>query len=198
MSTTKIRWILFLLTIAASNTGLAGESGQVIAATDLKQEPYIDAQSSGNLAANTAVEVLKRQGGWLQVKSPGGDGWVRMLSVKLSGATPAAAGSTGVKELVSAAQTGRSGSSGMTVATGIRGLSPEDLKNPTPNPEAVKKLDSFVVGKAEAENFARHENLTAKPVDYLQPAKTGSAPSSSAPSGPPPAGNTNLFGGLGR
>ncbi len=183
------RWILALL-LALPGLGLAADSGQTTIATDLKREPYIDAQNSGNLPANTPVEIVKRQGGWLQVKSASGEGWVKLLAVKLSGSTPAASGNAGVKELLNVAQTGRSGNSGTTVATGVRGLTPEDLKNPTPNPEAVKKLDSFVVSKAEAESFARRENLASHPVDYLQPGKAATSSTESSAGG--------LFGGIGK
>jgi hypothetical protein len=161
------RWIPLLLGLLMAGTGWGAEMGQTTVATDLKREPFLDAQATGSLPANTQVEILKRQGGWLQVKSPAGEGWVKLLSIRLSTAAPAKAGDAGVKELLNVAQTGRSGSSGTTVATGVRGLSAEDLKNPRPDPEAVKKLDSFTASKTEAESYAHHASLKKQSVDYL-------------------------------
>jgi hypothetical protein len=161
------RYIPLLLGLLLAGTSWGGEMGQTTAATELKSEPFIDAQSAGTLPANAQVEILKRQGAWLQVKSAGSEGWVKLLSIRLSTAAPAKAGDSGVKELLSVAQTGRSGSSGTTVATGVRGLSAEDLKNPTPNPEAVKKLDSFAVSKSEAESYAQRASLKKQSVEYL-------------------------------
>lgn len=161
------RLISLLLGLLMASASWGVEMGQTTVATDLKSEPFLDALTAGSLPANTQVEILKRQGGWLQVKSAGGEGWVKLLSIRLSTAAPAKAGDAGVKELINVAQTGRSGSSGTTVATGVRGLSAEDLKNPKPDPEAVKKLDSFTASKTEAESYAHHASLKKHSVEYL-------------------------------
>ena len=167
------RWIPLLLGLLIASASWGGEMGQTTVATDLKNEPFIDAQTAGTLPANAQVEILKRQGGWLQVKSAGGEGWVKLLSIRLSTAAQAKAGDTGVKELLNVAQTGRSGSSGTTVATGVRGLSPEDMKNAKPNPDEVKKLDNFAATKSQAESLANKARLTSHKVEYLADTKSG-------------------------
>jgi hypothetical protein len=160
---------LFLLALAFSSAaGWGGDAAQTLASTGLKAEPFADAQAVGTLPANTAVEVLKRQGGWLQVKSADGlSGWLKMTSVKLDSGSGAKSGSTGLVEAFKAAQTGRSGNTGVTVATGVRGLSPEDLKNARPNTDEVKKLDNYAATKSQASTFASKAKLSSQQVDYL-------------------------------
>ena len=68
---------------------------------------------------------------------------------------------------------GRSGNTGVTVATGVRGLSPEDMKNAQPAPDQVKKLDGFAASKSQAESAARSGKLNKQNTDYLADAKGG-------------------------
>ncbi|HWT28100.1 MAG TPA: SH3 domain-containing protein [Methylophilaceae bacterium] len=146
---------------------LAGEPAQTLVAADLKREPYADAATILSLPAASAVEVIKRQGGWMHVKSADGkEGWLKMVSIKL-GAGAAAKGDTGLGSLLNVARSGRSGNTGVTVATGVRGLSAEDLKNAKPAPEALKRLDSLPNGKREGESFASAGRLQAQKIDYL-------------------------------
>lgn len=149
---------------------MAGESAQTLVDTDLMQEPYSDAKSLAKLKAHTAVEVLKRMGGWLQVKpSENPEGWLKLTVVKLGGAGAGAdtKGDTGLTALWNTATQGRSGNTGVTVATGVRGLSPEDMKNAKPNPEAVKKLGDFAVNKSQAEAAAKKAKLSKHDIDYF-------------------------------
>jgi hypothetical protein len=53
------------------------------------------------------------------------------------------------------------------VATGVRGLSEEDLKNAQPNPREFEKLQNYAVNKAKAEKFARDAKLKTRQLDYL-------------------------------
>lgn len=166
---------LFALALACSSASCwGGDAARTLASSSLKAEPFADAQTVGTVPASTAVEILKRQGGWLQVKSADGlSGWLKMTGVKLDGETTAKAGSTGLAEAFKAAQTGRSGNTGVTVATGVRGLSPEDLKNAKPNPDEVKKLDGYAATKSQASTFAGKAKLSSQQVDYLAENKSG-------------------------
>jgi hypothetical protein len=160
----------------------AAEMGRTLVAADLKQEPFIDAATVTNLPVNTELEVLKRQGGWMQVKSSVGEGWLKMTAVKLgaSAATKEKSGN-GLSTLVNLATTGRSGSSGVTVTTGVRGLGQEELKNAQPNPEAVKKMESFTAARNETAAFASSAKLQSQTLEYLgASAGTASSPRSSS------------------
>lgn len=142
------------------------DPGKTIMAAELKQEPYIDAATVAKLEANTELDVLKRQGGWMQVKAPNGDGWLKMTSIRLGAATEAK-GESGLGSLAKLALTGRSGNTGVTATTGVRGLSPEELKNATPNPQAVKQLDQYLDNKTKTQAFASAGKLQAQSVEYL-------------------------------
>ena len=154
----------------------AAEPGQTLLASELKREPFADAEAVTNLPAGATLSVLRRQGGWLEVQSAEKQqGWLRLSSVKLTGSA-AAKGDSGLDELWNVARSGRSGNTGITVATGIRGLGTDELKNAKPDPEAVKKMKAYAVGRPEAEAYAAKIPLRAQQVEYLaEPGLFGSA-----------------------
>jgi len=157
-----------VLLLSVSLAAIASEIGQTLVSTDLKSEPFADAKTMASLPANSAVDVLKRQGGWMQVKPAGNsEGWVKMTALKLGGATANTKGDSGMSALWNTAMQGRSGNTGVTVATGVRGLSPEDMKNAQPAPEQVKKLDSLAATRSQAESAAKSGKLSRQNVDYI-------------------------------
>jgi hypothetical protein len=143
----------------------AADPGKTIGPAELKQEPFSDATTVTKLEANTELDVLKRQSGWMQVKSAAGEGWLKMTAIRLGNATTK--GDSGLGSLAKMALTGRSGNTGVTATTGVRGLSPEEIKNATPNPEAVRQLDQYTGNKTKAQAFAGAEKLQAQSVEYL-------------------------------
>jgi len=89
---------------------------------------------------------------------------VKMLSLQLArGATDRRA-DNGLRSLFSVA---RSGGSGATVTTGVRGLSEEQLKNAQPDPEALQELERYAANRRDAQRFAAEGKLQAQRVDYL-------------------------------
>lgn len=139
------------------------EAGTVIRATDLKQEPASDAATVAALAEQTAVEVLERKSGWIRVKSAGGEGWVRMLALRLGGATAAKPGASGLTQMFNVARTGTSGTQ---VTTGVRGLDAEQIANAQPNPAELAKLEKFAADRDAAASFATQGKLSPTSVDY--------------------------------
>ena len=117
----------------------------------------------GKLDEKASVSVMSRQGGWVKITSAKGNGWVRMLSLR-GDSTAKKSGDTGLQSLINV---GRSGSSGIAMTTGIRGLSEEDLKNAQPNPGEFEKMQKYAVNKAKAEKFARDAKLKNQQLDYL-------------------------------
>lgn len=146
----------------------AAEAGRTLVAADLKQQPFVDAATVVNLPADTVLEVLRRQGGWMQVKTGANEGWLKMTAVKLgtAAATPGKSGNS-LSTLVNLATTGRSGSSGVTVTTGVRGLGQEELKNAQPDHEAVNRMSSFTAARNEAAAFAAGAKLQSQTLEYL-------------------------------
>lgn len=114
------------------------------------------------LAAKEMVDIQRRQGAWANVKTASGQtGWVRVLNLRTGSGQR---GDAGVGALASVFKTG---SSGNTVSTGVKGLSAEQLQNATPDPAEAERLNSFAVKTADARTFAKQGKLADKKVDYL-------------------------------
>lgn len=158
----KYLYALIISIILAGPAG-AAQSAYTVRNTEIKQQPYSDAKTVATLAVKTGVEVQSRRGGWVSISSKQGSGWVRMLSLR-SDSKSSKRGDSGLQSLINV---GRSGSSGITVATGVRGLSEEDLKNAHPNPAEFGKLQHYAVNKAKAERFAHDARLMTRQMDYL-------------------------------
>ena len=170
----RVTICLFLLALLPATT-MAGDLAFTVRATELKKEPYIDAETVATLPDQAQVEILRRQGGWTQIKTQSTtQGWVKMLSLRL-GDGSVRKGDSGVGSLLSVA---RSGSSGTTVATGVRGLSEEDLKNARPNPAELQKMERLAATPQDARKFADGANLGSHQMGYL-PAPAGGVPASS-------------------
>lgn len=143
-------------------TANAGDQGTVRKASELKNEPYRDARAIGALVAGDRVEILRKRGGWYQVRSVRGNGWVRMLSVRRGEARKG--GAVDAAELLALA-TGRAGTGQVVSATGIRGLSEEELKSAKYDASEVRKLELFGVTPAQAREFAASGGLKPRDVD---------------------------------
>jgi len=129
----------------------------------VKKEPFSDAQTVGTLEEKAQVRVLGRQGGWAQVESGALSGWVRMLSIRTNSGQSSMV--SGLKSLFNVARTG---SSGTTVTTGVRGLDKEQIQNAKPNPEELKKLAALAATKPDAERFAAGSpQLKNQAIEYL-------------------------------
>lgn len=143
----------------------AWQVAYTVRSTEIKKLPFSDAATVGTLAEKASVNVMLRQGGWVKINSDKGNGWVRMLSLR-GDSTTKKSGDTGLQSLINV---GRSGSSGITMTTGVRGLSEEDLKNAHPNPGEFEKLKNYAANKAKAEKFGRDAKLKTNQLDYLPP-----------------------------
>lgn len=143
----------------------AGDAGAAIKADEIKAEPYRDARTVGKLATGDKVDIIGKRGGWLQVKSAKGAGWVRMLSVRRGDARKASAGSE-VAGLLGLAS-GRAGTGQVVATTGVRGLNEEELRAAHFDEREVNLLKSFTTSKQDAQAFAARGKLVPQQVDYL-------------------------------
>lgn len=141
----------------------ATEPGSAIKADEIKAEPFRDAKSLGPLNPGDQVQIVKRDGAWLQIASPK-KGWVKMLSIKRGGAAASGTSLSGVSALAS----GRAGTGKIVSTTGIRGLNEENLKNAKFNEKEVKAVEAYKVSKSEADKFAAVGKLKARQVAYLE------------------------------
>lgn len=154
--------LLFLLLLAPAVC--SADPATLIRATELKRSPASDAESVAQLAANTHVDALERNGGWTRVKASGAEGWVKMLALRYDG--PGKAGDSGVAQLFNVARTG---SSGTQVTTGVRGLDEQQLANAQPNAAELAKMSRFAAKPDAAAAFAAKGHLSARSVQYPRP-----------------------------
>lgn len=140
---------------------LAAETGTALRDDTLRKEPYADAKSAGTLKRNDKVDIIGKQGAWLQVKTRQASGWVRLLSVRrTSGSSNEAAGVLGLAS-------GRTGTGQVVSTTGVRGLNEEELKSAKFNEEEVKQLEGDSVSADEGRKFADAGGLKSRKLDYL-------------------------------
>ena len=156
--------VLFILCMPAV---LAVETGTALKADAIKKEPFSDAQTIATLAAGDKVNIFKKDGGWLNVKSAKGNGWVRMLSIRRGDSQKEKSLAAGVMGLAS----GRAGTGKVVATTGIRGLDEEDLKTAKFDAGELKLDESFATTRAEAQKFANQGKLMPLSFDYLPAAE---------------------------
>ena len=166
-----IRSCLFAALLLTIPFAQAGESGAAVKADELKAEPFRDAKTVGKLATGDKVDILKKDGGWLQVNSAKGSGWVRMLSIRRGEARKSSAGGevAGLAGLAS----GRAGTGRVVATTGIRGLNEEELKAAKFNETEVKLAESYITSRTDAQKFAAKGKLKTQKMDYLPDANKG-------------------------
>lgn len=171
---TRYFHILLAVLLLAAPTAHAGDSGAAVKADELKAEPFRDAKTVGKLATGDKVDILKKDGGWLQVKSAQGSGWVRMLSIRRGEARKTSSGSeiAGLAGLAS----GRAGTGRVVATTGIRGLNEEELKAAHYNETELKLAESYLTSSAEAKKFAGKGKLAARKLEYLPGPAEGGQP----------------------
>lgn len=162
------RLAILLLALLALPLAAAGQDQAFTnRATELRERAAPDAPIVASLAEGAAVKVLERGGGWTRIESGGRQGWVRVFHLRFPATAQAATESGGVLgNVTSALGLGRDRAKGATVATtGIRGLTPEDLKNASPDHAALARLQSYRADKGSAERFAREGKLAEVTVE---------------------------------
>ncbi|MGL4995581.1 MAG: SH3 domain-containing protein [Deefgea sp.] len=168
-----MRQLIPLVFVLISGSVLA-QSGTVVRKTDLRDKPFLDAAVIAPIAANTPIQIQANKGAWMQVKAANGQvGWIKLLNVRTSG------GGTNSSSLA-LGNVIKTGSSGQTVTTGVKGLSAEQIKQAEPNAAEVEKMDSYASNQSEATRAALQAKLI--PQDVAALTTTSSSTTTTAPS----------------
>lgn len=157
------RVVLFAAGLLIGSAAHAGERGLLLRAGDLLAEPFIDAQKLGPLTPNQSVTIVERRGGWVAVEAGGRRGWVRLLNLRLE---PGAVLNDGHPTAAL-----RTGSTGRTVATGVKGLDEADILNASPDRGQLAQLEAQGVSDDVAKQYGRQNKLNESTVAYLKPGK---------------------------
>ena len=158
---------LLLVLLLAVPLAAAAQEAFTNRATELKERGAGDARTVASLPADTAVKVTERGNGWARIDAGGQSGWVRVFHLRYPvTAEVGKSSSAGLSTITGALGFGRDRGKETTIATtGIRGLSPEEVKNASPDGEQLRRLQSFRADQASAERFAREGKLTETRVD---------------------------------
>jgi hypothetical protein len=147
---------------AAQQVTLERDSG-------LYAEPRLDASQVTQLKLGATGEVIGKQGAWLNLKTPGGSGWLFSFNVRFqsqqAGAGDSGAGSAAGRLF------GPRRSVSVTSTIGIRGIEEEDLKQASFNADQMKLLDGYVATRQAAEQGARASGLAPASVEYMDAGK---------------------------
>ncbi len=161
-----LRNLLAILLATLALAAGAQEQAFTNRATELKERGASDARTLATLPENTSVKVLARSGGWTRVDAGGQAGFVRVFHLRFPATVETSSSGGGAFSGLSSLIGGRKSQQATIATTGIRGLSPEDLKNASPDAAALAKAQSYRADKASAERFAREGKLAAVRVEY--------------------------------
>ena len=145
-----------VLALAASGALWAGETAYAPKAAELREHPAAQAKVVARVEANRPLQLLSRRGAWVQVRSAGSAGWVKLEQVRI-----------GQREAVLPANA-RAGTPFRPSRSGIRGFSEEELLVGSPNEPEGGRLRQLQVSAVLAAEFARTASLRPRRLDYLE------------------------------
>jgi hypothetical protein len=164
--------MLTLILLAAPALALAQGKAFTNRSTELKEQGAPESRTLATLPENTEVKVVARGGGWTRVEAGGQSGWVRVFHLRFPVTTATESSGGGFLSGISSAIGGKPRSQQAGIQTvGVRGLSPEELKNASPDAEALKRMHSYAADKGAAERFAREGRLENVKIDYNEAAR---------------------------
>jgi SH3 domain-containing protein len=155
-----------MLAVTAAVVPAAAQQVTLERDSPLYSEPSLDSAPVTQLKQGSSGEVLGKQGGgWLNLKTPGGTGWLFTFNVRFPSQKPEGGDAGSGSALGQVFGPRRSAS--VTSTIGVRGLEEEDLKQASFNAGQMKQLDDYAVSKRAAEQGARAAGLAPAKVDYL-------------------------------
>lgn len=140
----------------------AAEPATLLRDGSLLDNPQSDATVLASLKAKEVVDIETRQGAWARIKtSNGAQGWVRLLNLRTG------SGQKSGGTLNTLANVFKTGSSGNTVSTGVKGLSAEKIRNAEPNDAERQRMDKTKSSDNDARQFAKQGKLSSQNIQYL-------------------------------
>ena len=161
MKPTSALWTILTASVMLSSAHAA--PGTLLRDENLYVQPSAASAVAARASKGAAVDIVARQGGWLQIKTGKSQGWVRLLSVR---AGSGGAGGVGLGDVVGAATT-KSDPSRVVAVAGVRGLNEEDLKQAKYSAEELARLDAMGVTPAQAKTYADRSGLAIVNVPSL-------------------------------
>ena len=158
----------FLVGLLLASAAWAQEQAFTNRATELKDIGSPSGKTLASLPGDTSVKVISRGGGWTKVEANGQQGWVNVFHLRFPATVEKSSSSNPLSSLTGLFGGGRDQQKTTIATTGIRGLSPEDLKNASPDPAALARAQGYRADKSTAERFAKEGKLATASVDYAE------------------------------
>jgi magnesium transporter len=119
--------------------------------TELKDKGAAEARTLATLPADTAVKVIARAGAWTQVQANNQTGFVRAFHLRFPVVVEKGS-SSGLSSITNIFGGGNRSTQATVATTGIRGLSPEELKSASPDERGAR--EGAVVSRGQADGRA--------------------------------------------
>lgn len=139
----------------------------------LRSQASATASVTARVSRGTAVDIVSRRGGWLQVRTPRAQGWVRLLSVR---AGRGGSGGAGLGDVVGVA-TRRADPSRVVSVAGVRGLSEDQLRQARFDADELARLDNNAATLSQARSHASRSGLASVNVPSLPRPQANVTPS---------------------
>ncbi len=161
-----MRRLCGILTLSLASSLALAAPGVALKTENMLSKPSATSAAVGKMSKGMAVDIVAKQGGWLQVKAGKTQGWVRLLSVRAGAGGSGSNGLAGVAG-VAGAVTQKSDPSRVVAVAGVRGLNEEDLKGAKFNAEELSRLEGYAVSASQAKAFADKSGLKAAKIKAL-------------------------------
>lgn len=171
MKSTLSFWLLFGASVIASSA--QATPGTLLRNESLRSQPSATAPVAAQVTRGTAVDIVARRGGWLQIKTARAQGWVRLLSVRTG---QGGSGGAGAGDVLGVA-TRRSDPSRVVSVAGVRGLNEEQLKQANFDADELARLDNYTVTLSQARSHASKSGLVSVNIPSLPNPQTRVDPS---------------------
>ncbi|HLX23428.1 MAG TPA: hypothetical protein VKR38_08805 [Usitatibacter sp.] len=169
MSRMTLRLATLFLGLFLASGAWAQEQAFTNRSTELKDIGSPSGKTLASLPGDTPVKVIARSGAWTKVEANGQHGYVNVFHLRFPATVEKSSSSSNPLSGITGFFGGGRDQPKTTIATtGIRGLSPEDLKNASPDPAALAKAQGYRSDKGSAERFAKDGKLATVSVDYSE------------------------------
>lgn len=147
--------LFFCLLFVVTGYSHAQQSGKMIKSGELYSEPSINSTKVMTIKSGQSVSIIEKKGFWIKVQSDNKNGWAKLSDVEL----PTVDG-----KKIDPLSTGRSSSGNIVNTAGVRGLSPDELKNAKPNSAAVDQATqmSQSIATTDITGFASSGGIVAR------------------------------------
>lgn len=161
-----MRRLYGILTLSLASSLALAAPGVALKTENILSKPSATSTAVGKMTKGMTVDIVAKQGGWLQVKSGKTQGWVRLLSVRAGAGGTGSNGLAGVAG-VAGAVTQKSDPSRVVAVAGVRGLNEEDLKGAKFNADELARLEGYTVTASQAKAFADKSGLKSSKIKAL-------------------------------